>query len=168
MTLHTAILNYRSHALETVQIDGQVWLRMGQLVPPLGLSDTNSVGKIYLRNADEFTADETRLVSLPSESGMQETRVFSLRGARLLALLARTPEAKAFRRWVLDLLEGRARVACNGEEGEMGPGDACFFPADAEHLFQVIGDTPVRVLVIYAPPYGENPEKVVRRTAHGG
>lgn len=66
------------------------------------------------------------------------------------------------------LLEGRARVACNGEEGEMGPGDACFFPADAEHLFQVIGDTPARVLVIYAPPYGENPEKVVRRNTHGG
>jgi quercetin dioxygenase-like cupin family protein len=66
------------------------------------------------------------------------------------------------------LLEGRARVACNGEEGEMGPGDACFFPADAEHLFQVIGDTPVRVLVIYAPPYGENPDKVVRRNNHGG
>ncbi len=35
--------------------------------------------------------------------------MFSLRGTRLLALLARTPEAKAFRRWVLDLLEGKVR-----------------------------------------------------------
>jgi hypothetical protein len=44
----------------------------------------------------------------------------------------------------------------------------CFFPADAEHLFQVIGEEAVRVLVIYAPPYGENPEKVIRRHVHGG
>lgn len=109
MTLPTTVLNYRSHALEAVQMDGQVWLRSAQIAPPLGLSSERRVREVFERNADEFTADETRLVALGSEGGTQETRVFSLRGARLLALLARTPEAKAFRRWVLDLLEGRAR-----------------------------------------------------------
>jgi prophage antirepressor-like protein len=34
-----------------------------------------------------------------------QVRVFSLRGAHLIAMLARTPVAKAFRRWVLDVLE---------------------------------------------------------------
>lgn len=36
---------------------------------------------------------------------LQETRIFSLRGCHLLAMFARTPVAKEFRRWVLDVLE---------------------------------------------------------------
>jgi mannose-6-phosphate isomerase-like protein (cupin superfamily) len=44
----------------------------------------------------------------------------------------------------------------------MGPGDACFFPADAMHVFTVISEEPVKVLVIYSPPYEENPAKVIR------
>lgn len=81
---------------------------------------------------------------------------------------AALPHAHPGLEQVCYMLEGRARVACNGEEGEIGPGDACFFPAGAEHVFEVLGETPVRVLVIYAPPYGENPEKVIRRPPHGG
>jgi hypothetical protein len=30
------------------------------------------------------------------------------------------------------------------------------------HAFTVISDEPVRVLVIYTPPYEENPNRVVR------
>ncbi|WP_354666697.1 P22AR C-terminal domain-containing protein, partial [Escherichia coli] len=33
------------------------------------------------------------------------SRVFSLRGAHLIAMFARTPVAKEFRRWVLDILD---------------------------------------------------------------
>lgn len=33
------------------------------------------------------------------------TRIFSLRGCHLLAMFARTPVAKAFRKWVLDVIE---------------------------------------------------------------
>ena len=40
---------------------------------------------------------------------MREVRIFSLRGAQLLAIFARTPPAKRFRRWVLDVLEGKAQ-----------------------------------------------------------
>ena len=109
MTYPISILNYHQHDLEAVEIDGQKWLRVAHLVPPLGLGSRRAVMTIYERNRDEFTADETRLLELPTEGGPQEVLMFSLRGARLLALLARTPEAKAFRRWVLDLLEGRTR-----------------------------------------------------------
>ena len=63
------------------------------------------------------------------------------------------------------LLAGRARVSCRGETAEMSPGDACHFPADAPHSFEVLGDAPVRVLVIYTPPYGEDPAKVIRPEA---
>ena len=59
------------------------------------------------------------------------------------------------------LLEGRARVEVGGEVSELGPGDSCFFPADAMHAFTRISEEPVRVLVIYSPPYGESKDKVV-------
>jgi mannose-6-phosphate isomerase-like protein (cupin superfamily) len=60
------------------------------------------------------------------------------------------------------ILEGRARAEVNGEVCEIGPGDACFFPADAMHVFTVISDEPVKLLVIYSPPYEENPSRVIR------
>jgi mannose-6-phosphate isomerase-like protein (cupin superfamily) len=60
------------------------------------------------------------------------------------------------------LLEGRARAEVGGETCELGPGDCCFFPADTPHVFTVVSDEPVRVLVIYSPPYEERPERVVR------
>jgi quercetin dioxygenase-like cupin family protein len=59
------------------------------------------------------------------------------------------------------LLEGTAHVEVAGEKFEMRPGEACFFPADAMHVFIVTSDR-AKVMVIYAPPYGENPKNVVR------
>jgi quercetin dioxygenase-like cupin family protein len=54
------------------------------------------------------------------------------------------------------VLEGRARVEVgDGYVDEMGPGDSVFFPADMPHVFTTISDEPVRVLVIYSPPYAE-------------
>ena len=56
------------------------------------------------------------------------------------------------------LLEGRARAEVGGEVCDLGPGDCCFFPPDMEHVFTAVSDEPVKVLVIYSPPYGERPE----------
>ena len=109
MNLTTIVLQYHGAPIEAVQMKAQIWLRVDHLVPPLGLGSRRALMTIYERNRDEFGADETQMASLPTAGGVQDIRVFSLRGARLLALLARTPEAKAFRRWVLDLLEGRTR-----------------------------------------------------------
>ena len=47
----------------------------------------------------------TAVVTLPTEGGPQETRIFSLRGCHLLAMFARTPVAKEFRKWCLDVIE---------------------------------------------------------------
>ena len=59
------------------------------------------------------------------------------------------------------LLEGEAHVEVAGEKFEMKAGEACFFPADKMHIF--IATSPrVKVMVIYAPPYGEDPKKVIR------
>lgn len=63
------------------------------------------------------------------------------------------------------LLEGTARAAVAGEDAfDMVPGDMCFFPADQMHVFTVTSDQPVKLLVIYSPPYGESPDKVIRPT----
>lgn len=59
------------------------------------------------------------------------------------------------------LLEGRARVEVGGEVSELGPGDSCFFPPNAMHAFTRISEEPVRVLVMYSPPYGESKDKAV-------
>ena len=60
------------------------------------------------------------------------------------------------------MLEGRALAEVDVQSRELGPGDCCFFPAGMRHTFTVTSDTPARVLVIYSPPYGEAPEKVIR------
>ena len=60
------------------------------------------------------------------------------------------------------MLEGRARAEVGGESREIGPGECCFFPAGAPHLFTVVSDAPAKLLVIYSPPYAEDPQKVAR------
>ena len=53
------------------------------------------------------------------------------------------------------VLEGRAHAEVEGEACELEPGDCCFFPPGKPHLFRATGDQPVKVLVIYSPPYLE-------------
>lgn len=60
------------------------------------------------------------------------------------------------------ILEGRAHVEVAGFKREIGPGECCFFPAGEPHIFAVVSDEPVKVLVIYSPPYCENPQQAVR------
>ena len=59
------------------------------------------------------------------------------------------------------MLAGRARAEVGGQTRELGPGDCCYFPADTFHTFTKVSEEPVRVLVIYTPPYGESKDKAV-------
>jgi mannose-6-phosphate isomerase-like protein (cupin superfamily) len=52
--------------------------------------------------------------------------------------------------------------AHDGERCELGPGDACYFPADTMHVCTVTSEKPAKLLVVYSPPYNESPDKVVR------
>lgn len=63
---------------------------------------------------------------------------------------------------VVYVLEGRARAEVAGESAEVGPGDVCYFPPDIPHVFTAIGNRLVKVLVIYTPPYEENPARAIR------
>lgn len=60
------------------------------------------------------------------------------------------------------LLSGTARAQVKDEVADMVAGDCCYFPPDVPHVFTVTSDEPVRVLIIYSPPYEESPERVIR------
>lgn len=60
------------------------------------------------------------------------------------------------------MLEGKALAEVGGQKQVLEPGDCCFFPPDMPHVFTAVGDQPVKVLVIYSPPYGEDPSKAIR------
>ncbi|CTZ28244.1 hypothetical protein V4W94_002136 [Escherichia coli] len=102
-------LVFHNVQFQTVQRDGLLWLSAPQIASALQYADQSSVTRIYARHADEFTNGMTASVKLTDPKGdKQETRIFSLRGAHLIAMFARTPIAKEFRRWVLDILDREA------------------------------------------------------------
>ena len=72
------------------------------------------------------------------------------------------PHAHPEMEQVCYMLEGTAVAEIDGERCELEAGDSCYFPAGAMHKFTATSETPVKVLVIYSPPYGESPERVVR------
>lgn len=89
---------------------GEVWLRYPQIAGALGYAKPDKLLELYSRYAAEFTPSMTALVKLPTAGGVQEVRIFSLRGAHLLGMFARTERAAEFRRWVLDVLDGQAQA----------------------------------------------------------
>ena len=90
---------------DVIPQNSQPWIRGSQIATALQYASVQRVIELYTRHADEFTDAMTAVVTLPTEGGPQETRIFSLRGCHLLAMFARTPVAKAFRKWVLDVLD---------------------------------------------------------------
>lgn len=86
---------------------GQPWLTATQIAQALGYANDDAVSRIYRRNADEFTPCMTGTVNLtvPGNPMQIPVRIFSLRGAHLIAMFSRTALAKEFRRWVLDVLD---------------------------------------------------------------
>lgn len=85
--------------------DNQPWIPARQLANALGYKDERSVHKIYERNKDEFSSMMSTVVNLTTGVMELPTRIFSLRGCYALAMFARTPIAKAFRKWCLDVIE---------------------------------------------------------------
>ncbi|MDO5648730.1 BRO family protein [Paracoccus sp. (in: a-proteobacteria)] len=103
-------LQFHDTTLAITDLYGQAWLRGSQIATALGYASPEvRIRDLYNRHRAEFTPEMTALVNLPTAGGMQETRIFSLRGARLLAMHARTARAAEFRAWVLDLIEGASR-----------------------------------------------------------
>lgn len=113
--MNTLIFN--NNTLTTINQDNQVWLTSSDLATALGYKTVDSVTRIFSRNKDEFsenmsqTIETVNLTASSKTKGLKvKTRIFSLRGCHLLAMFARTDIAKAFRVWVLDILERETKT----------------------------------------------------------
>ena len=98
-------LTFKSHTLTPVIVNNQPYLETRQIGIALGYTRGDVVGQLYKAHADEFTPDMTCTSDLVVQGQKRKVRVFSLRGCHLLAMFSKTPVAKEFRRWVLDLIE---------------------------------------------------------------
>lgn len=98
-------LAFNDVQFDVIPRDGQPWVTSRQLAQALGYKDENSVRKIYERNKGEFSSMMTATVNMTVGLTEVIVRIFSMRGCHLVGMFARTPVAKAFRRWVLDVIE---------------------------------------------------------------
>ena len=106
-------LTFNEITFSPVPHQNSLWIRAAELARALGFTREDKVAQIYQRHADEFTPDMTQLIEIVAEPqngghanlGAGRCRIFSLRGCHLLAMFARTPVAKEFRKWVLDVLQ---------------------------------------------------------------
>ncbi|HIH5172551.1 P22AR C-terminal domain-containing protein [Klebsiella variicola] len=99
-------LNFQGKAIVPVTGMTGIWLTSAEIASALQYKSAKSVTNLFNQNSDEFTSGMTQVIeSVTSGNYRKKVRVFSLRGAHLIAMFARTPVAKEFRRWVLDILD---------------------------------------------------------------
>lgn len=101
-------LTFENQPLQLIEHAGRQWLKASDIARAMGYTRTDKVTRLYDRHRAEFSASMTALHLTPSlGQGIPPVanRLFSLRGAHLLGMFARTAKGQAFRRWVLDQLE---------------------------------------------------------------
>lgn len=108
-------LMFQNQPIRLIEKDGKKWASAADIARALGYANADKVTRLFDRHKAEFTDSMTILTmvqDLDPQSGCpgqyRTARVFSLRGAHLIAMFARTDKAQAFRRWVLDVLESHA------------------------------------------------------------
>lgn len=102
----TTQLVFNNIPLSIINLNNQIWFTSSELARALNYSDQSSVNRIYSRYQYEFTNKMTSSVKLTDQNQqMREVRIFSLRGAHLIAMFSRTEIAREFRKWVLDILD---------------------------------------------------------------
>jgi quercetin dioxygenase-like cupin family protein len=128
-----------------------------------------------------MTSAKPRYIVRPSEldsyspanhTGTKNTRLVSaaLNGARYMEVILGDVErgagvsthAHPGMEQAQYFLEGEAEVIVDGVTYQARAGDLCFFPADVFHSVRVTSER-MKVLIIYSPPFAENPDKVIRK-----
>lgn len=97
-------LSFEGQEIIVTDINGIRWLRGDQIRTTLKIAPT-TFKRLFKAHRSEFTDQMTAVVEINTGGGRQLTRLFSPRGAALVALLARSDKAAAFRAWVLTALE---------------------------------------------------------------
>lgn len=102
-------LMFQNQTIRLIEKDGKKWASAADIARALGYSRADSVTRLYDKHRAEFRESMTCIVETTETvfSGglVTKARVFSLRGAHLIGMFARTKRAEAFRQWVLDVLE---------------------------------------------------------------
>ena len=111
----TSVLTFQNTSFDVIEQNNQIWLSSGDIANALGYKSQKSVTTIFNRNFDEFSQGMTLVINLMTNGingskRRNETRIFSLRGAHLIAMFARTSIAKQFRKWVLDVLDSETKT----------------------------------------------------------
>lgn len=114
-----AVLTFEGAELKIIDRDGLPWITSGDLGRALGYKrGGDQVASIYRQHSHEFCEAMTATISLrdvasdfnadsPGRGNPNvPVRIFSPRGAHLIGMFSRTAKAAAFRRWVLDVLDG--------------------------------------------------------------
>ncbi|MBE4617362.1 BRO-N domain-containing protein [Vibrio navarrensis] len=108
----TSALTFQNTRFDVIEKCNQIWLSASDIAKALGYANSNSISRVYARNKDEFSSAMTEEVNLTLSGNLtKSSRIFSLRGAHLIAMLSRTERAKEFRKWVLDILDKEAESA---------------------------------------------------------
>ncbi|HBX1840274.1 Phage anti-repressor protein [Klebsiella pneumoniae] len=102
--------NFHGVTLNPVENVTGVWLTSADIAKAIGYKSTKSISNLFAQYEDEFSQGMTMVIEsvtngINGSTRRMKVRVFSLRGAHLIAMFARTPVAKEFRRWVLDILD---------------------------------------------------------------
>ena len=109
-------LNFQGKALVPVSNITGIWLTSSDLAKALNYKSSKSITNLFNQYSDEFSSGMSQVIeSVTSGNYRKKVRVFSLRGAHLIAMFARTDVAKEFRRWVLDILDREV------EQGNVNP-----------------------------------------------
>ena len=105
-------LIFHSTAVQSVNHNNQIWITSTELAKLLQYSRTDKVTQIYNRNSDEFTSKMTETLKMRLSGNLQKSvRIFSLRGAHLIAMFSNTEVAKEVRKWLLDLADKEMGVS---------------------------------------------------------
>lgn len=119
-----ATIEFEGVEIRIVDRQGRPWITLDDLARALygikggdtSVTPLRAIRRLLDKNRDEFADDMTAILTMETAGGPQQARIFSPRGCHLMGMLARTDAAKRFRRWVLDVLEGKVTIA--GEAAE--------------------------------------------------
>ncbi|HGJ5876994.1 MAG TPA: Bro-N domain-containing protein [Arsenophonus sp.] len=99
-------LVFRNTVLKTISHNGRIWFTSAELAKVFQYATSNAVTMLYKQNSNEFSVGMSETIESTLSANLKaRTHIFSLRGAHLVAMFARTPVAKEFRKWVLDILD---------------------------------------------------------------
>lgn len=113
----TNLIKFQNQNIKLTTFNGESYLNGNQIGSCLELAfPAKAVAKIYRKHKKEFTPEMSIAAEMPTATGNKLTRIYSLRGAALIAMYAQTPIAAQFRAFILDVLEGKQSTKAQAEQ----------------------------------------------------